>query len=654
MPREVVHCIGSSAASPSDIWRTIASFDVGWHPLVAWSSVETTKSGEILRRFGTSGDDSAMCERLTYISHSDHVMSYALVDGIAGAKSYKARLKVTAADTGSTLTWHADIDAAQPRAKEIATGTKAVFEAGIAALYAPAKIPKTKRETLEPAKTDNLIIDGTPSLALTIAPKDLSSTKILCLFLHGIGGNRSSWNEQLKSLGAQMPMAALDLRGYGDSTLGFSQTQVTDYFDDILTIMHQFGAKKLILCGLSYGSWIASSFALRHPDKIAGLVLCGGCTGMSEADPDEREAFRVSREVPLDAGQVPADFAGAVVDVIAGPNASQNARATLHASMAAIPQHTYRDALNCFCNPLSKLDFTAAQFPILLMTGEYDRLAPPDEIRKVSHRFADAGAPFVNFEVIEGAGHVCNLEAPEIVNTHLSRFIEMLVPPAKQSPKAAKKTKKLERILSAALHEFSKHGYSGASMAAIAKRAEVSKPTVYQYIGQKQDLFHAVLDQGRVTILAPFTDAGDKALTQVLWDFSWAYADYVLHPDNLSIARLIIGEAERVPDIARQFNENGPARALAGIADYLCVKRSKQALEFDDPHVAAEHLWSLILSGPRNHALHFPSDLPSEADLIRSIVNGLRAFLRAYSTNSDVDLVALSEISTHRPKRRPL
>lgn len=654
MPREVVHCIGQSAAAPVDIWRTLASFDVAWHPLIAWSNVETTKHGERVRRFAAIGDDGAMCERLTYISHSDHVMGYSLVSGIAGAKSYKARLKITAADTGSTLTWHADVDAAQPRAKEIAAGTAAVFEAGIAALNTPVAPPKIEQSALKPSKTSDLMIEGTPSLALTITPEDLGSGKVLCLFLHGIGGNRSNWNDQLTALGSLMPMAALDLRGYGDSTLGFSQTQITDYYDDILTVMHKFGAEKLILCGLSYGSWIASSFALQHPEKIAGLVLCGGCTGMSEADPDEREAFRVSREVPLNAGQVPADFANAVVDVIAGPNASQTSRAALHVSMAAIPQDTYRDALNCFCNPLSNLDFAAANFPVLMMTGEHDRLAPPAEIRKISHRFADAGALFVNFEVIEGAGHVCNLEAPEAVNVHLKHFIEMLVPPAKPSSKAVKKLKKLERILTAALREFSKNGYSGASMAAIAKRAEVSKPTIYQYIGQKDDLFNAVLDQGRVTILAPFNEANDKELIQVLWNFSWTYADYVLHPDNLSIARLIIGEAERVPDIARQFHESGPARALAGIAAYLDAARSSGALTFDKPRVTAEHLWSLILSGPRNHALHFPSDLPSEADLLRSITDGLHTFLLAYSTHTDADLLALGAISTHRPKRRPL
>lgn len=650
MARESVHCIGQSAASPDDVWRAIADFGVGWHPFVAWCEVEVNSRGEVIRRFGADGDEAVMIERLTYISHADHTMSYTLVDGIEGAQSYAARLKITPNGTGSTITWHADVDAAQPRAGEIAKGTKAVFDAGIAALNLPVAPTLVTRMPPSVCKTAPMMIEGTPRLGLTVAPEGLKAAKTVCVLLHGIGGNRNNWDDQLAALGNQMPMVAVDLRGYGDSTLGFSQTQIDDYFDDILVVMRHFGASKLVLCGLSYGSWIASSFALRHPDLIAGLVLCGGCTGMSEADPDEREAFRVSREVPLDTGQTPADFADNVVQVIAGPNASVGVRNALHASMAAIPQDTYRDALNCFCNPPEKLNFAAANFPVLLMTGEHDKLAPPSEIRAVSRRFADAGAPFVRFEVIADAGHVCNLEQPDAVNEHLSQFFAMLVPPVKPATKEVKRSEKRGRILNAALREFSKSGYSGASMTAIAKRAAVSKPTLYQYIGQKDALFRAVLDEGRATILAPFEAAAGKEMVDVLWDFSWAYSDFVLHPDNLSIARLMIGEAERVPDIARQFHETGPAQALAGIAQYLDKKRADKALIFENADLAAENLWSLILSGPRNHALHFPQDLPSEADLSLSIENGLRAFLRAYSADVDGDLLALQAVSANRPK----
>jgi pimeloyl-ACP methyl ester carboxylesterase len=160
---------------------------------------------------------------------------------------------------------------------------------------------------------------------------------------------------------------------------------------------------------------------------LAGLVLSGGCTGMSEAGPDEREAFRVSREVPLNAGQVPADFAPAVVKVLAGPEASEATRQALHDSMAAIPAATYRDALVCFTNPLERFDFAKLTMPVLMMTGEHDRLAPPTEIRGVAGRIWDAAPrPDVRFEVIPGAGHVCSVEKPVDYNRHLIAFLRRL------------------------------------------------------------------------------------------------------------------------------------------------------------------------------------------------------------------------------------
>ena len=649
--RETVHCIAQSEAAPEDIWAVVASFNVDWHPMVAWSEIEPS-TAQIIRRFPGDDEGGIMRERLTYFSASDHTMAYEMVDGIADANSYKARLKITPSDTGSTLTWNADIDATAVRVAEIAKGTTEIFETGLSALVNPEEVTPTPAPPLTSSTLAHLTLEGTPRLGLTVAPEGLEQAETICLFLHGIGGNRRNWDPQVTALAQIMQTVAMDLRGYGDSTLGFAQSQLDDYFDDILSVMVKFGAKQVVLCGLSYGAWIAASFALAHRDKTLGLVLCGGCTGMSEADPDERESFRVSREVPLDAGQTPSDFAAGVVEIIAGPSASPEVRAELNASMASIPAATYRDALNCFCNPLEKLDFTKASFPVLLMTGEHDRLAPPTEIRAVSHRFADANAPHVTFEVIADAGHICNLEKPEAVNAQLARYLRIVSPPSKKSPKTAKKTAKHGRILDAALREFSKNGYSGASMQAIARRAEVSKPTIYQYIGNKEAIFAAVLDQGRTTILAPLKDPADTSMVAVLWTFSWGYARYVLAPDNLSIARLVIGEAERVPDIARQFHEAGPARALNGIAEYLETLRADGQLSFDRADLAAEDLWSLILSGPRSQALHFPQNLPDDAALTTSILNGLQVFLRAYATNPTTDLNTLANVSQQTPPRR--
>ena len=650
--RETVHCIAHSAASQEDIWAVVADFNVDWHPMVAWSKIEPSTKAQIIRRFSTGDEDDIMRERLTYFSASDHTIAYDMVEGIEGASSYNARLKIFPSEGGSTITWNAEITANSALAPAIADGTRGIFEAGLEVLASPLKPTPVTPEPLGKSALAQLTMENTPRLGLTVAPEGLDTAGTICLFLHGIGGNRGNWDDQVAALAHIMPTVALDLRGYGDSTLGFSPSQLDDYFGDIKCVMTKFGARKVVLCGLSYGSWIATSFALSHPDVIAGLILCGGCTGMSEADPDERESFRVSREVPLDAGQTPADFAAGVVDVIAGPTASEDVRAKLHASMAKISAATYRDALSCFCNPLEKLDFQKADFPVLLMTGEHDKLAPPSEIRAVSYRFADAKAPYVSFEVIPDAGHVCNLEQPEAVNAHLAQFLRIISPPAAGSPKVAKKSAKHARILDAALREFSMNGYSGASMQSIARRAEVSKPTLYQYIGSKEDIFRAVLDQGRSTIVAPLKNPSEMEMTAVLWDFAWGYARYVLHPDNLSIARLVIGEAERTPDIARQFHEAGPARALKGIAEYLEERRTDGMLSFECPTVTAEHLWSLILSGPRNHAFYFPQDLPDEATLANTIYYGLQVFLRAYSTTPDTDLASLADKSRKSPTRR--
>ena len=478
MGREVVQVRGLVPLAPEAVWSVVRDFCGAWHPWVETIHQEQGPQGALVRAFTVSGEDTVYLEQLTYFSDSDRVLGYTNLEGIKDCEAYDARLTVTEAEAGgSVVGWTATVRAPAARLGAICEGTKAVFEAGIAAL-ADASSPSQLRhregevtgsDTAGPLET--LVFDDLPRLALTTTapPPQPSPTRgeggaqvsghgsaastsrppspswrgdgggghtaeeghatsdTLCLFLHGIGGGRTNWLPQLQAVGSAMPAAAFDLRGYGDSTLGPRQSTVDDYCADILRVAEKLGAKRLVVVGLSYGSWIATSFAMRHPEMLAGLVLSGGCTGMSEAGPDEREAFRVSREVPLNAGQVPADFASAVVKVLAGPDASETTRKTLFDSMAAIPAATYRDALTCFTNPLERFDFARLTMPVLMMTGEHDRLAPPSEIRAVAGRIWDAvPRPDVRFEVIPGAGHVCNVERPDLYNRHLLTFLGRL------------------------------------------------------------------------------------------------------------------------------------------------------------------------------------------------------------------------------------
>lgn len=408
MTKHDVHIQSYCAAPAGAVWAIAREFCGLWHPALA--TVVAERGGSI-RRFTVHGETTIYREQLTHFSDSDCNYAYKHLEGIAGIESYEAAFTVTALDENQCrIEWHATLHAPEPRATAIAEGTSAMFQMGIDAIKA-----------MLPAQ---LLLSGAPAIALTKAGKPSDT---LCLFLHGIGGGKQNWAKQLPIAAQFMQTASMDLRGYGESALGPQASTVDDYCNDILRAMKQLNAKHLVLCGLSYGSWIATSFAMRHPERLAGLFLAGGCTGMSEASVEERERFRNSREVPLNEGKSPKDFATAVVHVIASPHASEQTRAELFNSMAAISTATYRDALQCFTQPKEQFDFSKLTIPVLFVTGEHDRLATPMEIHSVAQRVhSTAQNPNVRFEVIAGAGHVCNVEAPKAYNNLLTSFLESL------------------------------------------------------------------------------------------------------------------------------------------------------------------------------------------------------------------------------------
>ena len=650
-----VHCVRTIPVPAVSVWKVIATFDLAWHPVVSHCELIRGVDGALVRNF-TDQNGHSYEERRTYFSETDRVLSYVLTKGIVGILSYAARIEVTEKDGSAIVSWTAKISAPRDRLEAIATGTRAIFEAGLDALSdlpKPQAMPRPKLQQSD-AQPQEYKIEGVPTLGLRSGPMEDKGT--LVLFLHGIGGNASNWDAQIKALGPNYTVAALNLRGYGSSSLGHAPSQVDDYCDDILHVAKTLGASQLVLAGLSYGSWIATSFAMRHPDKLVGLILAGGCTGMSEADPRERENFRISREVPLDAGQTPADFAPAVVDIIAGPMATDIDREAMRTSMANIPSATYRDALQCFTNPLEKFDFAKIACPVLMFTGEHDKLAPPAEIRRVSERIMEDRLAMgrdadVQFEVISQAGHICNLEAPDQTNALLHRFLSRL-PGVARNYKASlpeRQREKRERIRQAAHAEFCENGYDGASMDRIASRADVSKPTVYQYFGGKDELLDAVLGAGRRLLIAPLLSR-EGSLVERLWRFSWVYADFVLRPDMLSLARLILGEATRRPETAIAYHQNGPGRAFEGLVEFVTDAVAEASLQTDVPDLAAQNLWSLILSGPRDHCLHYVDERPSADELLRNISHGLEVFLKAYGADPDSQIAELRKLVAVKAK----
>jgi AcrR family transcriptional regulator len=197
------------------------------------------------------------------------------------------------------------------------------------------------------------------------------------------------------------------------------------------------------------------------------------------------------------------------------------------------------------------------------------------------------------------------------------------------------------RILDAAIKVFAEAGFPGASMEEIARQAGLSKPTLYQYFTSKEALFEAMMAAPREGMMLAFDDAANPDMVAQLLRFAWSYAETVMRPEFLSLARLIIGEAQRFPDVGRDYQASGPDQVLQGLIAFMEAQRNAGRLVFDDAELAAEDFWGLILSAPRNRALHIPDTDVSRASLARYIHNGLRVFLRAYSAQPDQDLARL-------------
>ena len=197
--------------------------------------------------------------------------------------------------------------------------------------------------------------------------------------------------------------------------------------------------------------------------------------------------------------------------------------------------------------------------------------------------------------------------------------------------------RKRRAILDAARVLFLQHGYLGTSMDDVAALAKVSKQTVYKHFGDKRRMFVDLLTGDMGGADAAVADLAravpvTQDLEQDLRAFARGYLAAVMQPHLIRLRRVVIGEAERFPELAAAWYASGPAQAFATFARWFEVLDERGLLRVDDPVLAAQHFNWLVLSIPLNEAMARPVDdsLFAEQDLRRYADEGVRVFLAAY------------------------
>lgn len=199
---------------------------------------------------------------------------------------------------------------------------------------------------------------------------------------------------------------------------------------------------------------------------------------------------------------------------------------------------------------------------------------------------------------------------------------------------AGRSARKRRAILEAGRTVFVRGGYEGASMDEVAALAQVSKQTVYKHFADKQTLFTEILNfdmEGRANQLvqALAETEGDKT---DLHELARRHIASIVKPEVMRMRRMVIGEADRFPHLARAWAERGIQVGLGKLADRFAELADHGILEVDDPQRAAEHFNWLVLSTPLNRSMFDPQVEFTADELDRLADEGVRVFLAAYGT----------------------
>lgn len=178
-----------------------------------------------------------------------------------------------------------------------------------------------------------------------------------------------------------------------------------------------------------------------------------------------------------------------------------------------------------------------------------------------------------------------------------------------------------------------KHGYAGTTMSGIAAALGGSKTTLWSYFPTKEALFGAVLDDEigrfREEMLGIFDLSG--SLDETLRRFCTALLAKILQPDTIRLHRVIIGEAERFPEIGRIFFERAPKQTQKRLAAYLAEAMARGELRKADPLLAARQLTMLIQP---NFMLRLWKVNAGRIDPAAEAATAVDTFLRAYAPSN--------------------
>ncbi|WP_435744788.1 TetR/AcrR family transcriptional regulator [Microbacterium sp. PMB16] len=165
-----------------------------------------------------------------------------------------------------------------------------------------------------------------------------------------------------------------------------------------------------------------------------------------------------------------------------------------------------------------------------------------------------------------------------------------------------------EDLLAVARDLFLERGYGGTSMEEVAKRAQISKASLYREHPSKTALYEAVVrhwaESGRHA-MRPALERLESSddLRFGLIDLAEVMRTGILSEPVLAMRRLVIAEAVTQPEVARMYLEESWNSNIRNLAATLRAVAEKHGLNLGDPDAAAADFTWLVIGSPLNARL---------------------------------------------------
>ena len=237
------------------------------------------------------------------------------------------------------------------------------------------------------------------------------------VLLHGIYGDSRNWAPQLEALSDEFDVVAWDALGAGKSDDPREGFGFADYADCLAALIRELGLGPSHVCAFSYSGGIALELCRRHSDLPLSLTLVAAYAGWAGSLPAEKVTMRLQRAL-AQADRGGEEAAREFVPELFAPDAP--AEMVEEAIAAGSSFHPAGLRIMARASAASNLRDVLPQVavPTLVIHGSEDRRSPLS-VSEDLH----AAIPNARLAVVDGAGHMVNLERTEEFNRLLREFL---------------------------------------------------------------------------------------------------------------------------------------------------------------------------------------------------------------------------------------